>query len=113
MRRKNKTKPSDESLLLASIDAKTDKYGVMILARLNITELERDQAIKELEFIRTKLVSLLSEEQLDVALGIGCDPMVYAIECIEMYKEKFFPNLSSAKSLQLAMLDLAKQSRYP
>lgn len=50
-------------------------------------------AERNLAAIRDKLVRLLSPHQLEAAKTCGVTPEFYALECIDLYKEKFFPHL--------------------
>ena len=87
-------KPSPSSLLLSGID-QLDRVGAKLLVKLNAAEMERDQARKDFDFVKFKLTRLLNEDQLDAAKTCGIEPWMYAIECIELYKEKFFPQMPS------------------
>lgn len=50
-------------------------------------------AERDLAAVRGKLVRLLSPDQLDAAKTCGVTPEFYALECIELYKERFFPHM--------------------
>lgn len=92
---KDGVKPSAATLLLASIDGKLDKYGPSAILRLNAAQMERDEYKRQLEFLKAKLAGLLSPDQVEAAKICGCRPEMYAIEVIDMYKEKFFPHFDS------------------
>jgi hypothetical protein len=47
----------------------------------------------ELALIKSRLVRLLSDDQLEAAKTCGISPSLYALECIDLYKERMFPQL--------------------
>ena len=74
-------------------------------------------AERQLAEFRNKLVRLLSPDQLDAAKVCGVTPEFYALECIELYKAKFFPQMApnlrplfpGAESLPVQPLDALKR----
>ena len=60
--------------------------------RLATAEQRAERTEIELTTLKQKLVGLLSKDQLEAAKICGCAPEVYAIECIEIWKEKIFPS---------------------
>lgn len=44
-----------------------------------------------LDRLNGRLVGLLSADQIEAARISGCDPAIYAIEWIEIWREKMFP----------------------
>ena len=47
---------------------------------------------EELRVLKDKLTSLLNDDQLEAAQICGCPPEVYAIEFVQLWKEKIFPS---------------------
>jgi hypothetical protein len=94
MRRRKGAKPSEASLLLASIASNTDNIAAKVLLRLNAAEIERDQYLKELTFLRKKLTSLLTKDQLEAARICCVTPEMYAIELIDLWRHKQFPSFT-------------------
>ena len=83
------------SLGRTSVAAEQDGIvrNALLLQDLNAAEYRASKAEKELGEFRRKLVALLSPDQLDAAKTCGVTPEFYALECIELYKAKFFSYL--------------------
>lgn len=89
---------STASLGETSIAQSQDAIGrnALLLQDFYRAEHRAMAAERELAEFRAKLVRLLSQDQLDAAKVCGVTPEFYAMECIELYKEKFFPYLAPA-----------------
>ena len=79
--------------------------NALLLQDMYRAEMRAMTAERELGEIRRKLVALLSPDQIDAAKTCGVTPEFYALECIELYKAKFFPYLE-AKARPLAVQSL-------
>lgn len=81
-----------------SIAHEQDAIGrnALLLQDMYRAEHRAMKAERELAEISAKLVRLLSPDQLDAAKVCGVTPEFYALECIELYKEKFFPHMRPA-----------------
>ena len=60
--------------------------------RLGVAERRAAVAEEALESLKKRLIQLLSPDQREAARICGCPPEVYAIECIQIWKEKIFPS---------------------
>lgn len=69
--------------------------NALLLQDMYRAEMRAMTAERELGEIRRKLVALLSPDQIDAAKTCGVTPEFYALECIELYKAKFFPHLEA------------------
>ena len=69
-----------------------DQIAPALVERLTFAEAKSAQLEQELFLLKGKLVKLLSLDQLEAAEVCGCPPEVYAIKCIELWKEKIFPS---------------------
>jgi hypothetical protein len=87
-RTNSRAKPSSSSLLLASIDSKLEKMGPKLLRELRIAEMERDEAVKNLKYLNEKLTNFLTPDQVDAALTCGISTSDYAINFIDLWREK-------------------------
>lgn len=67
--------------------------NAILLQDMYRAELRAMTAERELAEIRRKIVSLLNPDQLEAAKTCGVTPEFYALECIELYKDKFFPDM--------------------
>lgn len=66
----------------------------LLAQMLKDAEMRAEAATQKYKGLRDKLVRLLNADQLDASRIAGCEPELYAIECIEIYKEQFFPHFS-------------------
>lgn len=67
--------------------------NALLLQDMYRAEIRAATAERELAEIRRKLVTLLSPDQIDAAKVCGVTPEFYALECIDLYKAKFFPHM--------------------
>ncbi len=90
---------SASSLGETSIAHEQDAIGrnALLLQDMYRAEHRAMTAERDLAVIREKLVRLLSPDQLDAAKTCGVTPEFYALECIELYKEKFFPHMRKSE----------------
>ena len=72
-----------------------DTIAPDLVRRLTVAEAKAAHLEEDLAFLRGKLTGLLNKDQLDAARVCGCRPEVYAIECINLWKEKIFPGFPS------------------
>ena len=73
------------------IDSLLNTLGSDFSERLSLAEARAFKAEEELSFIKSKLCSFLSKDQLDAASICGCSPEIYALEFIELWKECMWP----------------------
>lgn len=95
---KKKTKPSELSgLTKAIVEVKEilTKVSPDLAQRLKVAEIESFHAKTELAFLKQKLTSFLTPDQLDAAKICGCDPAVYTMEFFELWKENVWKNLGT------------------
>lgn len=78
-----------------SIAHDNDAIGrnALLLQDMYRAEVRAMTAERQLADIRAKLVRLLSPDQIDAAKTCGVTPEFYALECIELCKESFFPHM--------------------
>jgi hypothetical protein len=83
MRSKKKISRSLREEIILTQNSLSDKKALVDL------ELRCLRIEKSYEELRNKLVKLLSKEQIDAAKTCGVTPEVYALEWIEIYKDKW------------------------
>ena len=91
-RKARKTRARPESGLMQSHEGLLQQIVPDFTKRLSSAEQRAERSEVELATLRARLVGLLSLDQLEAAKICGCPPQVYAIECIELWKEKIFPS---------------------
>lgn len=62
--------------------------------RLYLAETKAAQLEEAHTLLKNRLVKLLSVDQMEAARICGCPPEIYAIECIDLWKEKIFPSFA-------------------
>lgn len=67
--------------------------NALLLQDMYRAEMRAIAAERELAEIRRKLVALLNPDQIDAARVCGVTPEFYALECIDLYKQTFFPQM--------------------
>lgn len=70
-----------------------DTIAPYLVERLTQAEMDCAHYQQELKQLQGRLASMLSPDQKEAAVVCGVSPELYAIECIELYKEKFFPQM--------------------
>ena len=88
--RKKRARP--ESDLVQALKRLLQQIVPDYVQRLASAEHRAERSEEELTVLRGKLAGLLSKDQLDAATVCGVTPEMYAIECIEIWKEKIFPS---------------------
>ena len=83
---RKKTGPNTTELL-ARIEAFLGKIAPDVVKRLASAEMRATQAEADLSLIRTKLVNLLSPDQIEMAKVCNISPEMYALEVIELWKD--------------------------
>ena len=63
--------------------------------RLADAEEKRYNAERHLKEMEDRLIRLLTKDQLEAATICGCPPEIYAIEFMEIFKEKKHPDFSA------------------
>jgi hypothetical protein len=66
----------------------------------------QERAEAELRRLQDRLVGILSKDQLEMAMSIGVTPANYAIEFVEIWKEKMWADV--CQMLQIKSMDSAK-----
>lgn len=92
-------RPTASSLGALSVAQSSEDIGqnALLLQDFYRAEHRAMTAERQLADIREKLSRLLSPDQLDAAKTCGVTPEFYALECIELYKEKFFPHMRKSE----------------
>jgi hypothetical protein len=85
--KKTVRKPNRSAEVLTRVEAFLDKIAPDVVKRLTDAEMRANQNEKDLAFIRYKLASLLSQDQLESANICGMSPEIYALNCIELWKD--------------------------
>lgn len=86
---KRKSRPSKSGVMLC-IAKFFDTIAPDLVERLTSSENAANRANQRLAFIEGKLVGLLSKEQQEAAKICGISESDYALNLIELHKEKFF-----------------------
>lgn len=87
--------PASLGLGETSVAQAQDSIGrnALLLQDMHRAEIRAATAERELAEIRRKLVSLLSADQIEAARVCGVTAEFYALECIELHQQTFFPHL--------------------
>lgn len=75
---------------LERVEAFLSKIAPDVVKRLASAEMRAAKAESELAFLRGSLVRLLTSDQLEAARTCGIAPEMYAIEYIDLWKERMF-----------------------
>ena len=95
MKRKRKTHkspPKRKADLHRSLEQLLQQIVPDYVQRLASAEAKAERLGKELITLKVRLAGLLSKDQIEAAKVCGCAPEIYAIECIDIWKEKIFPS---------------------
>lgn len=94
-RRDNRAVRQRRCLGETSVAQEQDTLGrnALLLQDMYRAEIRAAAAERELAEFRRKLVHLLNPDQIEAAKVCGITPEFYALECIELYKATFFPNM--------------------
>lgn len=71
-------------------------YRPLLASLLQDAEMRAAEAHRNYFELSRKLVGLLTPDQIEAAKIAGCTPEVYAIEFIELAKDKLFPKFEAA-----------------
>ena len=85
---------SAQAVLVKQMERFFDEIAPDLVKRLTSAETRASHAETELARLQLRLTTLLNKEQLEAVKICGTTPEDYAIECIELYKEKFFPHFA-------------------
>ena len=88
--RKKRARPA--SRLMHSLECLLNQIVPDFTERLASAEHRAKRSEEELTTLRGKLAGLLNKDQLDAAKICGVTPEMYAVECIEIWKERIFPS---------------------
>jgi hypothetical protein len=86
MPRGKKAGPNTQELL-GRIEVFLGKIAPDVVKRLASAEMRAGQAEADLALIRSKLVALLSPDQIEMAKVCNISPEMYALEVIELWKD--------------------------
>jgi len=70
-------------------------YNSTLAEMLRDAEARAASAESKFKFISDKLVGLMTPDQMEHAKIAGCAPEVYAIEMLQLYRDKFFDTFQS------------------
>lgn len=68
----------------------------LVAQLLKESEMRGAEYKRRYDFLCNKLVPLLTEDQVEHARIAGCAPEVYAVEMLQLYREKFFNTFQSS-----------------
>lgn len=99
MVKKKKIKPNNDLVGLnksiTEIKEILEKVSPDLAQKLRVAEHEATRAKTELAFLKEKLTSFLTPDQLDAAKTCDCKPEIYAIEFFELWKQNVWQNLGT------------------
>lgn len=85
--KKAKPRRPNQIELLGRIETFLSMIAPDVVKRLTEAEMRANQAESDLAFVRDRLVALLSEDQLEAAKISGMTPEIYALACIDLWKD--------------------------
>jgi len=86
---------SSRADVLVRLESFLDKISPYVVKRLTEAETNCVHYKAELELLQLRLRALLTVDQVEAAAVCGCTQEMYAIECIELWKEKIFASSTS------------------
>lgn len=85
-----KRRPNRTAEVMVRVEAFLDKIAPDVVKRLASAEARANHAETELQWLRSRLVGLLSPNQIEAAKICSMAPEHYAIEHIQLWKERIF-----------------------
>ena len=86
-------KPSRSAEVMSRVESFLDMIAPDVVKRLTDAEMRASHAESQLALLQSRLVSLLSADQIEAARVCGITPELYTIEYILLWKERMFKDI--------------------